>query len=147
MGLRPYSSPECQPLTGNGCPADGVPVFSNIFAEDTMANSDYNALQMQLDRNFSHGLYFRASYTFSKAIDQGASFENELNPMNYKATRGNVVGGRAKHRFVFSPYWTLPFRSIRGIVGKGYRWMGRFRGSLFIRADSRFASGLRMTPN
>ena len=31
---------------------------------------------------------FQASYTFSKAIDQGASFENELNPLNFNATRG-----------------------------------------------------------
>ncbi len=88
VGTRPFSSPNCQPFTGIGCPADGVPIFSNIFAEDTIANSNYNALQVSVEKNYTHGLLFQASYTFSKAIDQGASFEQELNPLNFKATRG-----------------------------------------------------------
>jgi hypothetical protein len=117
VGLRKYSSPNCQPLTGTGCPPDGVPVFSNIFQEGTMANSNYNGLQISLDRNYSHGLSFQASYTFSKAIDQGASFENELNPINFEATRGNSLLS-AKHRFVFSPIWTLPVREYSGFAGK-----------------------------
>jgi hypothetical protein len=117
VGLRKYSSPNCQPLTGTGCPPDGVPVFSNIFQEGTMANSNYNGLQISLDRSYSHGLSFEASYTFSKAIDQGASFENELNPINYEATRGNSLLS-AKHRFVFSPIWTLPVPQYSGFAGK-----------------------------
>jgi hypothetical protein len=121
VGTRPYSSPSCQPLNGNigtnGCPADGVPVISNIFAEDTIANSNYNGLQVSLDRSYSHGLLFQASYTFSKAIDQGASFENELNPVNFGATRGLSLLD-AKHRFVFSPVWQLPVPEYTGFKGK-----------------------------
>ena len=117
VGLRPYSSPNCNPLTGGGCPADGVPVFSNIFAEDTIANSNYNGLQVSLEKNYSHGLLFQASYTFSKAIDQGASFENELNPINQSATRGLSLLD-AKHRFVFSPVWQLPIPKKEGFAGK-----------------------------
>lgn len=120
VGTRPYSSPICQPLSGSfmaGCPADGVPVFSNIFAEDTIANSNYNGLQVSLDRNMSHGLLFQASYTFSKAIDQGASFENELNPVNFDATRGLSLLD-AKHRFVFSPVWEFPVPKFDGFKGK-----------------------------
>ena len=45
VGLRPYSSPACEPLTGAGCPTDGTPVFSSIFAEDTIANSNYNSFR------------------------------------------------------------------------------------------------------
>ena len=94
VGLRKYSSPNCLPLAGSAavnttCPPDGVPVFSNIFAEGTIANSNYNGLQISVERSYSHGLLFQASYTFSKAIDQGASFENELNPINFNATRGD----------------------------------------------------------
>ncbi|MGA7853564.1 MAG: carboxypeptidase regulatory-like domain-containing protein [Candidatus Acidiferrales bacterium] len=117
VGLRKYSSPNCQPLTGTGCPIDGVPVFSNIFAEGTIANSNYNGLQISLDRSYSHGLLFQASYTFSKAIDQGASFENELNPVNFNATRGDSLLS-AKHRFVFSPVWNLPIPEYDGFKGK-----------------------------
>ena len=39
----------------SGCPPDGVEVFSNIFAEDTIANSNYNGLQISVERNLSHG--------------------------------------------------------------------------------------------
>jgi outer membrane receptor protein involved in Fe transport len=117
VGIRPYSSPNCNPYTSSGCPADGVPLFSNIFSEDTVANSNYNGLQVSLDRNFSHGLVFEASYTFSKAIDQGASFENELNPINPRATRGLSLLD-AKHRFVFSPVWDLPIPKKEGMAGK-----------------------------
>jgi len=117
VGTRPFSSPNCQPSTGAGCPADGVPVFSNIFAEGTIANSNYNALQLSVEKSYSHGLLFQASYTFSKAIDQGASFENELNPSNFAATRGLSLLD-AKHRFVFSPVWELPVQKYDGFKGK-----------------------------
>ncbi|MGB2679098.1 MAG: carboxypeptidase regulatory-like domain-containing protein [Candidatus Acidiferrum sp.] len=117
VGLRPYSSPNCDPIANTGCPADGVPLFSNIFTEDTVSNSNYNGLQISLDRNFSHGLMFQASYTFSKAIDQGASFENELNPIDPRAMRGLSLLD-AKHRFVFSPLWELPIPKKAGFAGK-----------------------------
>lgn len=117
VGLRPYSSPNCDPIANTGCPSDGVPVFSNIFAEDTIANSNYNALQVSVEKNFSRGLMFQASYTFSKAIDQGASFENELNPINQNATRGLSLLD-ATHRFVFSPVWQLPIPKKDGFAGK-----------------------------
>jgi outer membrane receptor protein involved in Fe transport len=117
VGLRPYSSPNCNPYTGSGCPADGTAVFSNIFQEDTTANSNYNGLQVSVEKNYSHGLLFQASYTFSKAIDQGASFENELNPINPRATRGISLLS-AKNRFVFSPVWELPIPKKEGFAGK-----------------------------
>jgi carboxypeptidase family protein len=120
VGTRPFSSPNCQPLSGinfTGCPADGVSIFSNIFAEDTIANSNYNALQVSVEKNYAHGLLFQASYSFSKAIDQGASFEQELNPLNFNATRGLSLLS-AKHRFVFSPVWELPIPKHDGFAGK-----------------------------
>jgi outer membrane receptor protein involved in Fe transport len=123
VGLRPYSSPNCDPIANTGCPADGVPVFSNIFAEDTMANSNYNALQASLEKSYSHGLLFQLSYTFSKAIDQGASFENELNPIDFNATRGLSLMD-AKHRFVFSPVWDLPIPKQPGMMGKAVNGWG-----------------------
>jgi outer membrane receptor protein involved in Fe transport len=117
VGIRPFSSPNCNPFTGSGCPADQVPVFSNIFSENTVANSNYNGLQVSLEKSFSHGLMFQASYTFSKAIDQGASFENQLNPIFPNATRGLSLLD-AKNRFVFSPIWQLPIPRKDGFAGK-----------------------------
>ena len=119
-GTRPYSSPFCEPIgptSGTGCPPDFVPVFTSIFAQDTVGNSDYNSLQVSLDKHFSHGLQFQAAYTFSKSIDDASSFENIVNPFNSRASRSLSLFD-ARHRFVFSPYWELPIRKREQFAGK-----------------------------
>jgi len=49
--LRPY--PQFQSIT-------------DVFAD---SNSNYNALQVQINQRFSHGLTFLANYTYSKSLD------------------------------------------------------------------------------
>ena len=117
VGLRPYSSPLCQPLSGVNCPPDGVPVFSNIFTENTDTNSAYNALEASVERDFSHGLQFEAAYTWSKSLDDASSFEEELNPINNRLSRAPSLFN-ASQRVVFSPYWMLPIPKREGFVGK-----------------------------
>jgi hypothetical protein len=117
VGLRPYSSPQCNPLTGGGCPADGVPVYSSIFAQDTIANSAYNSLQVSLEKRFAHGLQFTAAYTFSKSIDEASSFEGILNPLPGANNRSLSLFD-AKHRFVISYFWQVPARKYNGFAGK-----------------------------
>ena len=65
----------------NGGPLAGdqwtVPVYtarlSNLYNAETLVRSDvtsnYNALAVTMDHQFSQGLQFSASYTFSKALD------------------------------------------------------------------------------
>jgi hypothetical protein len=117
VGLRPYSSPNCNPFTGASCPVDGTPVFTDIFAEDTIANSNYNALEMMLQKRFSHGLQFQAAYTFSRSIDDGSTFEETLDPFNYRASRGLSLFN-SKQRFVVSYDWELPIRKYSGFAGR-----------------------------
>ena len=117
VGLRPYSSPQCNPLTGVGCPATGVPVFSSIFAQDTIANSGYNSLQASLDKRFAHGLQFTLAYTFSKSIDEASSFEGILNPLPGANNRALSLFD-ATHRIVASYYWELPVPKYDGFKGK-----------------------------
>jgi Carboxypeptidase regulatory-like domain len=116
IGLRKYSSPLCNPLTGVGCPPDAVPVFSNIFAEDTIANSTYSSLQISAEKRFSHGVQFQAAYTFSKSIDNASSFEDSVNPLNYGLSR-SLSRFDARHRFVFSYVYQFPKTSLRGFAG------------------------------
>jgi hypothetical protein len=117
VGLRPYSSPSCNPFTGAGCPADGVPVFSDIFAEDTIANSAYNAFEAMLEKRFSHGLQFQASYTLSKSMDDGSTFEETLNPFNYASSRALSLFN-SHQRFVVSYDWQLPIPEHTGAAGR-----------------------------
>jgi hypothetical protein len=117
VGLRPYSSPNCNPLTGANCPTDGTPVFASIFAENTVANSAYNSFQTMLEKRFSHGLQLQASYTFSKSIDQASSFEETLNPFNPRASRALSLFNSAQ-RFVINYYWELPVPKYAGFKGR-----------------------------
>jgi hypothetical protein len=117
VGLRRYSSPFCQPTTGVGCPPDGVPVFSSIFAEDTIGNSNYNSLQVSAEKRFSKGLQFQAAYTFSKSIDDASSFENLLNPLNYRLSRSLSLFD-ARQRLVFSYFYQLPKFDLHGFANK-----------------------------
>jgi hypothetical protein len=114
-GLRFYSSPFCNPLSGAGCPS--TPPIVGIIAEDTVAKSNYNSLQALFEKRFSHGLQFQASYTWSKTMDNASSFEDTLNPFNFNATYG-LSKYDARHRFVFNFVWDLPVPKYSGFKGK-----------------------------
>lgn len=117
VGLRKYSSPNCNPLTGAGCPPDGVPVYSSIFTENTVANSNYNSLQVSAEKRFSHGLQFQAAYTLSKSIDNASSFENMLNPLDFRRSRSLSLFD-ARNRLVVSYVYQFPHAALHGFADK-----------------------------
>jgi carboxypeptidase family protein len=117
VGTRPYSSPFCDPLSGNGCPSDGVPVISDIFTQNTISNSAYNAFQASLEKRFSRGLQFEAAYTYGKSIDNASTFESLVDPVNPKRNRSLSLFD-ARNRFVFSYYWEFPVPKYEGFKGK-----------------------------
>jgi outer membrane receptor protein involved in Fe transport len=97
-------------------------VYSSVGEIASIANSSYNALEASLRKRFSHGLSFLASYTWAHSIDDVSSFnitgsasqpvagENDLaqNPFDLAAERGRSMFD-ARHRFVLSYQWSLPF--------------------------------------
>jgi hypothetical protein len=118
VGLRPYSSPNCVtngPNAGTNCPSS--PVFTSIFAEDTIAAAAYNSLQAMVEKRFSHGIQFQAAYTFSKSLDWASTFEESLNPFNFKASRSLSLFNSAQ-RFVVNYVWDLPIPKYSGAKGK-----------------------------
>jgi hypothetical protein len=97
-----------------------------FFLNESSAQSTYHSLQASLNRRFSRGLQFSASYTFSKSIDNasnpggGANSDGSLdrgggfdtanvwgNQLNPRANRGLSDFDRT-HYFVFSFAWNLP---------------------------------------
>ncbi len=126
VGLRRYSSPRCDPLSGSGCPADAIPVFSSIFSQDTTAASNYNSLQASLEKRLSGGLQFQLAYTFSKSIDGGSSFENTIRPTCDRCNRALSLYD-ARHRFVISYLWEPPvpkYAGAKGVVLNGWAVSG-----------------------
>jgi Carboxypeptidase regulatory-like domain/TonB dependent receptor len=109
----------------SGCTLNDPPsscIYSSTGLIAGIANSSYNALETSLRKRFSHGISLFGSYTFSKSIDDASSFnmtgsaakpvagENDLaqNPNNLAAERGRSLFD-ARHRFVLSYQWSLPF--------------------------------------
>ena len=111
-------------------------VYSSVGEIASIANSSYNALEASLRKRFSHGLSFLASYTWSHSIDDVSSFnitgsasqqtagENDLaqNPFNLAAERGRSMFD-ARHRFVLSYQWSLPF------LQQSSNWYGKALGN------------------
>ncbi|MGE4222299.1 MAG: carboxypeptidase regulatory-like domain-containing protein [Vicinamibacterales bacterium] len=115
VGLRPYSSPFCEPTTGRGCPPDGIPVFSSLFQRDNLAESRYDALQTLVEKRFSRGLQFQAVYTLSTSVDTASSFENIVNPFDVTRSRALSLF-HARHRFVLNAYWEVPYTGHPGLL-------------------------------
>jgi hypothetical protein len=60
-----------QPVTYQQEPYRGLGVFSNKFVHNDTSN--YNSLQVKLEKRFSSGFSFLTGYTFSKSLDTASS--------------------------------------------------------------------------
>ncbi len=107
-----------------GCQGPNGPCdFASAGLITDSTNSTYHAGQVALTRRFANGLAFVASYTYSKSLDYVSSFnvsgsaprlvagENDLaqNPFDLNAEHGPSLFD-ARHRFVFSGSYEIPFR-------------------------------------
>ncbi len=87
--------------------------LGNITQINYASMSNYNALWVTARKSLHGGLELNTSYTFSKSLDDnslsGNGVQNNLNP-------GGDYGRSdfdARHHFVFSGIWTLPFKGNR----------------------------------
>ncbi len=108
----PDASGSCTLATPDNCnPALDTGI--GTFRSNTQSN--YNSLQVRLEKRFSHGLQYEAAYTFSHALDNASSaslgsvnngdFQDQRFPnANYSNADFDV-----RHRFVFSYVYDLPF--------------------------------------
>jgi hypothetical protein len=89
--------------------------LGEVRAFSNSAHSTYHGWQSKLERRFSRGLYFLASYTWSKSIDNqstgtddsAAGGQSPQNPRNPSLDRGLSSFDRT-HRFVASAVWEIP---------------------------------------
>jgi hypothetical protein len=101
-------------------------VFAAIGNIQTTGVSNYNSFQATLTKHTSHGLQFRAIYTWSHALDDGSGFENAgfggggfggfgnlrgTNPFNQSLYNYGSSIFDTTHRFVIAYTYDIP--SIR----------------------------------
>ncbi|HKX32857.1 MAG TPA: carboxypeptidase regulatory-like domain-containing protein [Blastocatellia bacterium] len=90
-------------------------LLNNITEIGSGGNSSYNALWVSATKRLARGVQFNTSYTWSKSIDynslntQGVVIQDSFNLRN---NRG-LSDFDARHRFVVSALYELPFRGNR----------------------------------
>jgi hypothetical protein len=82
-GNRPYNSNFLRPFRG----------FGDINYLEFAGIANYNALQIQLTKRFSHNLTYNMSYTWSKALDLVDGIGGTVNPvLNYRSRNYGPAG-------------------------------------------------------
>ena len=143
------------PCTGeNAAPTPFLnPCFGILRTWKNSVNSNYNALQVQLNRKMSGGLAFTTSYTWSHSLDfrsdwHGLSSGGSADWANANGSSGYSLDPNAifleygnsgfdiRHRFTSSIVWDLPWlKSQQGAVGKAF---GGWQANSIISLQSGF---------
>jgi len=113
------------PLTSPVLPAQCAPpnppcTFGTISEIDSPGNSNYNALWVTFNKHLSNGLELLASYTYSKSFDYSSVSSGDAVPLqDANNPRGDYGLSEfdARHRFVLSGFYNLPFRGNRLVSG------------------------------
>ena len=94
----------------------GLNDFASVGIIGTESSSNYNSLQVSVDKGLTHGLQLQASYTLSHALDDASSFENAgfgiargYNQFDKALNYGNSAYD-ARHRFVIAPVYVVPYK-------------------------------------
>jgi len=97
------------------------PALGSIWTDKNIANSNYNSLQLRVEKRFSQNLYLLGVYTYSKSLDYGSlSVDSPQDRQNIRAEYG-LSDFDQRQRFVFSSIYQLPF-------GKGQKYLGSLEG-------------------
>jgi hypothetical protein len=97
------------------------------------AESGYNSLQAKLERRFSNGMSYLASYTWSHNLDNsidplggGAAYRMwEIIPISMEVTNSNYD---VRQRFTFNGSYELPFGRGRTLMNKAPMWLDEITG-------------------
>ncbi|WP_255550900.1 TonB-dependent receptor [Granulicella sp. dw_53] len=130
------------------------PLVANTTSWFSAGISNYNALEVDLRRNFAHGLQFRGNYTFAKNLDNGSAWNTSVSA-NTPAfvsvpTMPGLDYGRAatdlRHIGAVNGTYELPF-------GRNKMWGSNLRplaeravGGWSLSAIGNFQSGFPFSP-
>ena len=140
-GLRNQQSRNYPTHTLYGYPnSTGLNDFASMGFISSIATSNYNSLQLSLDKGLTHGLQVQASYTFSHALDDASSFEGSgfggTNGRGYNQFLPRLNYGNStfdyRNRFVIAPIYVSSLQDERrhllpdepaavGLAGLRYR--------------------------
>jgi hypothetical protein len=127
--------------------ANANPALANTTHWFSEGVSSYNALQVDVNRRFSHGLQFRGVYTWSKNLDDGTAWNSSVAsnapgfvmfPLNPKIDYG-LATTDVRHLAVLNGAYELPFGGAAG-------WHKKLLGGWSTSAIVTLQTGLPFTP-
>jgi hypothetical protein len=142
VGLIQPGGPTSQTLRRLIQPINNI---STWVEEDPINASNYNSLQANYTKRYTHGLTALISYTYSKSLDYGGSAAsgggsagNPQTVTDLKAGYG-ASGFDQKHRLVSSTTYELPFGTGKAYLNSGFA--SKILGGFEIDAITTYNSG------
>ncbi len=130
------------------------PALANTWTWFSRGDSNYNALQVDVNRRFSHALSLRGVYTWSKALDDGDSLNGTTagnapglvsNPFNLRADYG-LATYDVRHIAVISAVYALPFGNGQALANGLDGWWNRLVSGWSVNSIVTLQSGFPFTP-
>ncbi len=131
--------------------------WGRILSSENQGFVNYQALQTELNKHFSRGLLFQASYVWAKNLgnvggDAPGAFTPELiygtpvaDRFHLSLNRGNIAGMR-RHRVLLTGSYQLPFGKDRGFLKNMNRAGEALLGGWEISTVTLMQSGPFLTP-
>ena len=130
------------------------PKLANTWTWFSRGDSNYNALQVDLNHRFSHNLAIRGVYTWSKALDDGDSLNATAaanapglvsNPFNLRADYGPATYD-VRHVGVVNAVYSLPFGRGQAFANNVEGWRNQLIGGWSVNSIVTAQSGFPFTP-
>ncbi|PYU73536.1 MAG: hypothetical protein DMG52_14580 [Acidobacteria bacterium] len=146
------ASPDNAYLAANGVGSYAFynPQYATLYVWKSMGTSNYNAMQVDLKHNFSHGIQFDFNYTFSKSIDlasdaervgtiggNGGQIQNAWSPYQFRG----VSDFDATHQITANWVADLPFGRNRTFARNANKALDAVIGGWQLSGVGRWTSG------
>lgn len=130
------------------------PALANTWSWFSEGTSAYNALELDLNRRFSHGLTARGVYTWSKSLDDGDSLNGTaaanapglaMNPQNLREDWG-LSTFDVRNVAAINGSYDLPIGHGKALGGQLSGWGNALAGGWSLNSILTLQSGFPFTP-
>jgi hypothetical protein len=110
------------PRNGRALPDDFLRPYKgygDIFVRSDWGTSNYNALQVQANRRYIHGVQFGVAYTFSKAMGIGDDDPARVSLQRPLSWYYGLASYNQTHNVVINYTWDLPTTNANNAIVRG----------------------------
>ncbi len=115
--------PTCANIAADGSCTSGLSPFNSAYIPTSDVATNYNGVNLTMQKRFSHGYNLNAAYTYAKSLDQGSNegpgaLSNQTDPAN-PITEYGRSDFDVRHHVQVAGNWDLPkFHQGHGFAGE-----------------------------